>query len=125
MFLNEKKEVSVFIRRYVDNGLLTVHHKSVQTSVLKIALAFKKVEQWAYDNGMVFDPAKFKAIHFSHKRNFFNLDIELLAPPFTQDLTIIRIVKPTPKDTSMRWLGIYYDARLLFKRHVKKMASKK
>ena len=24
----------------------------------------------------------------------------------------------------MRWLGVYYDARLSFKRHVEKMASK-
>lgn len=82
------------------------------------------MEQWAYDNGMVFDLAKFEAIHFSRKRNLFNLDIELPAPLFAQDPMVIRIVKPTPKDASMRWLGIYYDARLLFKRHVEKMASK-
>ena len=73
---------------------------------------------------MVFDPAKFEAIHFSRKRNLLNLDIELPAPPFAQDSTVIRIVKPTSKDASMRWLGVYYDARLSFKRHVEKMASK-
>lgn len=73
---------------------------------------------------MVFDPAKFKAIRFFRKRNLLNLDIKLPALPFAQDLTVIRIVKPTPKDASMRWLGVYYDARLSFKRHVEKMASK-
>lgn len=124
LFSNEKKEAGISIRGYVDDGLLTARHKSVQTGVTKIALAFKKVEQWAYDNGMVFDPAKFEAIHFSRKRNLLNLDIELPAPPFAQDPMVIRIVKPTPKDASMRWLGVYYDARLSFKRHVEKMASK-
>lgn len=33
-------------------------------------------------------------------------------------------MKPIPKDFSIRWLGVYYDARLSFKRHVEKMASK-
>lgn len=97
---------------------------TIQTSVLRIALAFKKVEQWAYDNGMVFDPTKFEAIHFSRKRNPFNLDNKLPTLPFAQDPMVTRIVKPTPKDSSIRWLGVYYDASFSFKRHVEKIASK-
>ncbi len=37
---------------------------------------------------------------------------------------VTRIVKLTPKDFSMRWLGFYYNVRLSLKRHVEKMASK-
>lgn len=33
-------------------------------------------------------------------------------------------MKLTAKDSSMRWLSVYFDSRLLFKRHVEKMASK-
>ena len=117
LFSNKKKEAGISIRGYVDDSLLTVRHKSVQTSVSRIALAFKKVEQWAYDNEMIFDPAKFEAIHFSQKRNLLNLDIEWPTPPFAQDSVITRIVKSTPKDSSMRWLGVYYDARLSLKCH--------
>lgn len=58
------------------------------------------------------------------KRNLLNLDIELPNPPFAQDQVITRTVKSTPKDSSMRWLGVYYDSHLSFKRHVGKMASK-
>ncbi len=65
LFSNEKKEAGISIRGYVDDGFLTVRHKSIQTSVSRIALTFKKGEQWAYDNRIVFDPAKFEAIHFS------------------------------------------------------------
>ena len=60
------------------------------------------MEQWAYDNGIVFDPAKFEAICFSRKRNLFNLDIELPTSPFAQDPMVTRIVKPILKDSSMR-----------------------
>ena len=117
----KKGKIGISIREYVDDDFLTARHKSVQANVSKIALAFKNV---AYDDGMVFDPAKFEAFHFSRKRNLLNLDIELPIPPFDQDPTVTRIVKPTPKNSSMRWLGVYYDARLSFKRHAEKMASK-
>ena len=102
LFSNEKKEAGISIRGYVDDGFLTVRHKSIQTSVSRIALTFKKGEQWAYDNRIVFDPAKFEAIHFSWKRNLFNLNIELSIPPFAQDPMVTQIVKPTPKDFSIR-----------------------
>lgn len=73
---------------------------------------------------MVFDPVKFEAIHITRKCNLPNLDIELLPTPFAQDLIDTRIVKPTPKNLSIRWLGVYFDARLSFKCYVKKTADK-
>ena len=33
-------------------------------------------------------------------------------------------MKPTPKGSSIRWLGAYYDAHLSIKPHAEKMASK-
>ncbi len=119
-----KKEAGISIRRYVNDGFLTAQHKSVQISVSRIVVAFKKIEQRADDNGMVFDSAKFEAIYFFQKRNLLNLGIELPTPLFAQNLMVTRIVKPTPKVFSMRLLGVYNDARFLFKRPVEKMASK-
>lgn len=40
-----------------------------------------KVEKWADENGMIFDPDKFKAIHFSRKKTLLNPNIKL--PPFS------------------------------------------
>lgn len=97
LFSNENKEPDISIRGYVDDGLLTARHKFPEISVANTVQVFKKVEQWAYDNEMVFDPAKFEAIHFTRKRNLLNLDIELPPPPFAQNLINIRIVKPIPK----------------------------
>ena len=44
---NKKKKAGISIRRYFDDGFLTMWHKSVQTSVSRIALALKKVKQSA------------------------------------------------------------------------------
>ncbi len=124
LFLGDIKEPGIAIRGYVDDGLLTSRGASEQICVAKIITAFTKVEKWAYDIGLIFDPAKFEAIHFSRRRNTPNPPIELPTPPFLQDQTMVRIVKPVTKTSAMRWLGVYFDTRLSFKNHAEKMASK-
>ncbi len=96
------REQGVAIRGYVDDGLLTCRAKKEELSAAKIATAFQKVEQWAFDNGMSFDPNKFEAIHFSRKRNFNNASIQLPPSPDASYNAEPRIVKPTPKHSAMR-----------------------
>lgn len=87
--------------------------------------AFEKVEKGAYENGLIFDPAKFEAIHFSRRRDTRNPPINLPPPPFLSDQgTTVREVQPVSKTSSMRWLGVYFDTRLSSKNHAEKMASK-
>ena len=90
----------------------------------RIAATFQKVEQWAFDNGMSFDPNKFEAIHFFRKQNFDNVNIQLPPSPDAPYNAEPWIVKPTPKYSAMRWLGVYFDSYLSFKCHAEKMASK-
>lgn len=56
------------IRGYVDDGLLTARASQEATSVAKIQGTFSAIEAWATENGMIFDQAKFEAIHFSRKK---------------------------------------------------------
>ena len=73
---------------------------------------------------MVFDQAKFEAIHFSRKKQFPNPEIVLLPATTANVEEIPRIIKPVTKKGSMRWLGFYFDPRLSFSDHAAKMASK-
>ncbi len=66
----EKKKI--LIEKYFDNSSLTARHKSVPTSISKIALVFKKVEQLTDENEIVFDPTKFEATYFFRKCNLSN-----------------------------------------------------
>lgn len=84
-------ELGVAIWEYVYDGLLTCRAKEKDFS------AFQKAEQWAFDNSMLFDPNKFKAIHFSRKQNFGNVNIQLRASPDALYNAEPRIVKPMPK----------------------------
>lgn len=114
------REPGVAIRRYVDDGLLTCRAKKEEFLAIKIAAAFRDVEQWAFDNGMLFDPNKFEAIHFSRKRNFDNVNIQLPLSPDTPHNAEPRIVKLTPRYSAMRWLRVYFDSGLSFKYYAKK-----
>lgn len=124
LFSGDKKEPGIAIRGYVDDVLLTSRGTSEQICTTKIVAAFEKVEKWAYENGLIFDPAKFEAIHFSRKRDTTNPPINLPPPPFLSDPETTRVVQPVSKTSSMRWLGVYFDTGLSFKNHVEKMASK-
>lgn len=117
----EDKNARVKIRGYVDDGLLTSRAPKEDVSTAQIRETFAKVESWAIENGMVFDPAKFEGIHFSRKQNFPNPEIVLL-PTVTEERP--RIIRPVAKKGSMRWLGVYFDPRLSFSDHAGKMDSK-
>lgn len=118
----EDKNAGIKIRGYIDDGLLTTRAPKEDISANLIQATFAKVEAWAAHNGMIFDQAKFEAIHFSRKRNFPNPEIILLsnATAGVEE----RVIKPTSKKSSMRWLGVYFDSRLSFSDHATKMASK-
>lgn len=124
LFHGRNKQPGLTIRGYVDDGLLTARAKKEELGAKMIESAFAKVEKWADENGMIFDPDKFEAIHFSRKKAFSNPDIRL--PPLISPRHNIpeRVVRPVGKKASMRWLGVFYDSRLSFKDHANKLASK-
>ena len=75
LFHRRKKQSGLTIRGYVDDDLLTARAQKEELGVKMIESAFAKVEKWANKNGMIFDPDKFEAIHFSQKKGFPHPDI--------------------------------------------------
>ena len=86
----------------MDDELLTARAQKEELGAKMIESAFAKVEKWADENCMIFDPDKFEAIHNIPER----------------------VVRPVGKKASMRWLGVFHDSRLSFKDHANKLASK-
>ncbi|KAM3488457.1 hypothetical protein MY3957_008269 [Beauveria namnaoensis] len=69
------------------------------------------MEEWGQQEGFAFDVKKTEVIHFASRRR------NNLPPIQHQDQTI----KPNP---AMRWLGVWFDARLYFTIHMMKWAQK-
>lgn len=59
--------MSVVICVYLDNKLLTSWTKRENLLVIKVALAFVKIEQWAFDNEISFNPNYFEPINLLYK----------------------------------------------------------
>lgn len=125
MLTREEKKTGLSIRGYVDDGLLTCRAKDETLSTAKFQAVFSKIEAWASENSVAFDPAKFEAIHFSRKAAFPNPEVILPPSPIANGTGEPRIIKTIAKKASMRWLGIYFDSRFSFSDHAEKMASKR
>ncbi len=73
---------------------------------------------------MEFDLDKFEAMHFSRKKNYPNPEIILPAYIFPDHTILQRTIKPLGKNTSTKWLGVYFEHKLSFTNHANKMGSK-
>ena len=93
----EEKETGLRIRGYVDDSLLTYRAKDETLTTPKGQAAFYKIETWAKENGMIFDPRKFEAIHFSWRTAFPNPEIKLPLPSSANGLGVLRVIKHIPK----------------------------
>ncbi len=124
LFHGRNKQPGLTIRGYVDDKLLTARAQKEELVAKMIESAFAKIEKWAEENGMIFDPNKFEAIHFPRKKTFPNPDIKLpplVSPRHNMPERVVRLVR---KKSSMRWLGVFYDSRLSFRDYANKLASK-
>ena len=65
----EKKKAEMKICGYVNDGFLTARTSKEVTSSAKVQETFAKIKAGAIQNGIVFDQAKFEAIHLSLRNN--------------------------------------------------------
>ena len=56
LFSTRNNKVGLDIREYINDDLLIMQARNKKVSTTAIQFAFLQVENWAYKNGMVFDP---------------------------------------------------------------------
>lgn len=69
---------------------------------------------------MTLDLGKTELLHFSRKQNDDNPPVNVRFPEEEQTT----VVQPTPVDGKLRWLGVHFDRKMSFKRHVKAVTAK-
>lgn len=81
---------------------------------------FKRVIEWAGQNGLKIDMNKVDYICFTcpHKRKIPPIPPVIL--PMLTNPRVTRTYKPQPH---IKWLGIIFDAKLTFRQHVQHLAS--
>jgi len=107
----------VFILMYVDDGKLTVSSQSLYTNNYILTKAYQLVDQWLHSAKLSPNKDKRELMHYTwRKRDKISPHINLT----NSDGTISTI----SVDSTIRWLGVYFDHKLLYNYHVTKMAVK-
>ncbi len=102
---------------YVDDGKLYVSSESLEKNVEILKTAYEEANIWMKRVGLAPDVSKRELMHYTRrKRDKTSPHIE-----FTDDDGVTRKVLA---EGTVKWLGVYFDRKLLFNEHVKNMAAK-
>jgi ribonuclease HI len=103
---------------YADDIALLCAGASLEENITTLQEDFKLLHTWADCEGLTFDIAKSELAHFSRRKNSSNPSIRL------ETGHQIHLLAATPRDRSIRYLGIWLDRKLGFRKHVETMAAK-
>lgn len=103
---------------YADDICLYRGSKSLDTNVEQIAEDVQSILQWGAENKIFFAPEKLEMIHLSRRRTLYN------PPCVVNDELTIEPVPVQGEKAWLRWLGVFFDRKLTFRKHVTKRAQK-
>jgi len=102
---------------YVDDGTIIVQSKTWEENLVKLKSAYTTVFQLTAALGLVLEHEKSEAFHFSRKHEDLNPPVDLGYAPHTGNTPLV-------PNKVWRYLGIFFDRKLLFKEHSKRYACK-
>ena len=92
---------------------------SLDENVQKLAEDVRSINAWGQEHKIYFAPEKVELIHLTRQRGLY-------APPVVVDdvLTINPVAPTGDNQAALRWLGVWFDRKLTFKRHVAERVAK-
>ena len=106
---------------YVDDHLLSTLSRSVAQNFRILKRAFYKLQDYLHSIGLGLDSAKTECMHFTRSADGVRIcstPITLHDVPEPGKQFICKPSKP------LRWLGIWFDSKLLWHDHIDRMANK-
>ncbi|RAL61328.1 hypothetical protein DID88_009464 [Monilinia fructigena] len=104
---------------YADDIAIYRASKSVESNVTMLKRDVRQVMRWGAENKVAFAPEKLEMIHLSRKRNTNAPSIRV-----SPELTITPVTAVGDEQPALRWLGVWIDRKLSFKRHVAERSTK-
>ncbi|RAL60042.1 hypothetical protein DID88_000668, partial [Monilinia fructigena] len=97
---------------YADDIAIYRASKSVESNVTMLKRDVRQVMRWGAENKVAFAPEKLEMIHLSRKRNTNAPSIRVSPELYDHAITAVGDEQP-----ALRWLGVWIDRKLSFKRH--------
>src|SRR6195952_2234369 len=105
---------------YADDILIYRTSHSLDDNVEQLARDVREIFEWGDEHKIAFAPEKIEMIHITNQRGDYS-------PPIVVDNRITIPCITTAKEgeqPALRWLGVWFDRRLTFKRHVRERSGK-
>lgn len=107
----------VDLMSYVDDGTLIARSRKVEDNLPMLKEAYAFIHTAFTALGLVLEHDKSEAFHFSRAQRFSNPAIDLGFAPYTGE-------SPLKPKVTWRYLGFFFDRKLLFKEHVRFYSTK-
>ncbi|RYP45714.1 hypothetical protein DL768_007978 [Monosporascus sp. mg162] len=106
---------------YADDICLYRTSNTLEQNARLLAGDVKKVLDWGNANRVAFAPEKCELLHITRSRSNDNPPVTV-----TDDFVIHPVREPEGSDRTpaLRWLGVWFDRRLTFKRHIAERVGK-
>jgi hypothetical protein len=96
---------------FADDLAILTHGKTLSEAEAYANSDLARIENWARENKMKFNESKSKAMLITRKR-------------CRNDINIFFNNRRLEQETEMKYLGIYFDSRLTFYKHIEHIAEK-
>ncbi|RAL58911.1 hypothetical protein DID88_009331 [Monilinia fructigena] len=106
---------------YADDIALYRIGNTLEENVTAITQDVRRIEAWGLANKVAFAPEKLEMMHFTRRRHAHAPEA-VISPTLT-----IQPTTSAPGDTkqpALRWLGVWLDRKLTFKRHIAERVEK-
>lgn len=130
LYLAELVKMGTCRYGYADDIALIAIGRDLEESTKKASDEVNRILAYGEANKICFAPEKMEAIHFSRSRDSPNPDIPteagLVTPvPLREAIGVDENGDTSwgPSSPALRWLGIWFDRRLTFKRHVERRVA--
>jgi hypothetical protein len=107
--------------RYADDICLYRAGRTLEDNTRILAQDVRSIIQWGDENKIFFTPKKLEMIYLTTRKGASTLVLKV------NDELEITPITTTPKagqDLALRWLRVWFDRRLKFRRHVSKRTAK-
>jgi ribonuclease HI len=106
---------------YADDICLYRASRTLEENVRLLAQDVRSIIQWGDENKIFFAPEKLEMIHLTTKRG---ASAPVLKVNDELEITPITTAPKAGQDPALRWLGVWFDRKLKFRRHVSERTAK-
>ncbi|KAF8587512.1 hypothetical protein K439DRAFT_1337973, partial [Ramaria rubella] len=103
---------------YVGDGKIYTSSRTLEANIMELTCTWDIAHEWLSSAGLSPDFNKWELAHYSCRRDVFSNEPSLWLPG-KDDLPV-----EVKAERVIKWLGIYFDRKLTFNEHVKRMAGR-